>query len=1129
MHAGLRKWVSAAAVAAVVLGALGASARAEENAWESLDAAGLVEVSKDLAKKGEASAEGRRRLAGMVLERYLGTPEASRTMTCGQWRTLAEALGKDVADEVRRGWREKLRGAFSEPKVLAAMKPKDAVNLTEALTSLGDKGADDTLVAWMTAGTGWQSAEPWALRMLAESLAKRGDATKPLRDRLVDHIGRTYLAGPQGTWKGGCYEWKVILQSLAGEMDARTRQQWIAKLRAAFLAPKALASQDSGIVFLWEVLDGLGDRDAHTVLAAWMQAGPAWQSAGGDDLARLACGLARGGEATQAQQARLLDHVLKVRLATPQTTREVSGWAWYQLVLVLGQGVDDPARRLWRERLHAAYGDARTLAGVRPERIIDLSEALEMLGDGKSYDVVLAAMAADPQWRSLDVYQTTRLCQRLAHGGAATKTQRLDLAAVVAARFLATPEAVRSVGRWDWKEWAGTLGKELDAGSRRQWVTRLRETFTKPEVLAAMPLGEVRDLSDALLALGDREAPLLVAAWVSGGTAWQSLSPGELAGLAASLFECGEGAKAVRLRLVEHLTREYLAAPESTRKASCEQWSGFIQSLAGELEPQVRRTWAGALRAAFTDPKVLASPEPGIVFLWEVLDGLGDRDACTVLAAWMQAGSTWQSAAGDDLARLAYGLERGGEAMRSQRARLLDHVLKVRLATPETTRKVSAWAWHQLVLSLEQGVDDPARRMWRERLRTTYGDAKTLAAMRPEQVVDLSEALDVLGDGKSYDVVLVAMSANPEWRSMDVYGITRLCQRLARGGDATKAQRIELAGVVATTHLAAPESARRASCGQWNGLVQSLAKELEPGVRRTWAGALRAAFADPKVLASLEKPDMLDLARALEALEEKTEAAYGVVVVWMAATPAWQSLKPGDLRELAEALDRGGEKTKAERLRLAEHLTGTYLASTDGVRTATCGEWRGLAGLLAKDMGPETRRAWTTGLRNAFADAKVLILLKAADVLDLVAALEALGDKEACGVVVVWMSGSSVWQSPDFGGLRGLAECLERGGEAAKAMRLRLAEHVTKSRLGTTEAIRGVTCGQWRGLAGSLAKDLDPAAREVWAEKIRGAFADPRTMASMEPQEVVSLAVTLESLGDKRVPDILTSWILNKK
>ena len=132
---------------------------------------------------------------------------------------------------------------------------------------------------------------------------------------------------------------------------------------------------------------------------------------------------------------------------------------------------------------------------------------------------------------------------------------------------------------------------------------------------------------------------------------------------------------------------------------------------------------------------------------------------------------------------------------------------------------------------------------------------------------------------------------------------------------------------------------RALSCGEWNGLAVSLEKELDDATRKTWDEKLRAAFMEPKTLASLNRSDLQDLTWALEHLGEKPEVSHTPWGAWMATGPQWQSLDGAGLAWLADGLKWIGDGAKAERTRLATYVTKDRLASATAVRAFA----RGLA------------------------------------------------------------------------------------------------------------------------------------------------------------------------------------------
>ena len=288
------------------------------------------------------------------------------------------------------------------------------------------------------------------------------------------------------------------------------------------------------------------------------------------------------------------------------------------------------------------------------------------------------------------------------------------------------------------------------------------------------------------------------------------------------------------------------------------------------------------------------------------------------------------------------------------------------------------------------------------------------------------------------------MSGSGGWQSMTVDETGWLADGLAKGGPAAKASRVRLAAHVLEKSLATPESVRTGNGEQWARIAGSLAPDMDAATRVKWVERLRTAFAEPKTLGSLNRNDVTTLADGLAALGDKD--AYGFVAAWMKASPAWESLPPGEWTSLAGAWRRAVRRPRP-RLRIIDEVTKKHLGSADGTRTISCGDWGRLVVSLKGDLGAGTLRDWAGKLRGAFLDAKTLGGLGLPDLKDLAGTLDQLGDRDSQGVFVAWMSAGPAWESLEPAGLVDLASAIDKIGDNAKQERLRLADHFARKYL----------------------------------------------------------------------------------
>ena len=151
--------------------------------------------------------------------------------------------------------------------------------------------------------------------------------------------------------------------------------------------------------------------------------------------------------------------------------------------------------------------------------------------------------------------------------------------------------------------------------------------------------------------------------------------------------------------------------------------------------------------------------------------------------------------------------------------------------------------------------------------------------------------------------------------------------------------------------------------------------------------------------------------------------------------------------------------------------------------------------------------------------------MKSSDVTALAGALVQLGDKDACGVAAAWVGDGTALKALKAEDLSAFVQGLPGGSDAAKALRLRIADWLTKGPLATLEGTRALACSHWHGIASTLGSDLDAPTRAAWAAKLRAAYAEPKTLAALETDAVYDLRAAIECLGDKDPNNVYAAWM----
>jgi hypothetical protein len=350
-----------------------------------------------------------------------------------------------------------------------------------------------------------------------------------------------------------------------------------------------------------------------------------------------------------------------------------------------------------------------------------------------------------------------------------------------------------------------------------------------------------------------------------------------------------------------------------------------------------------------------------------------------------------------------------------------------------------------------------------------------------------------------------------DWRALPPNELAELTRSLVGDDEAVRLARQRLAEHITTKYLADPAATKSVSSGDWICFADRLGKDLSDANRGLWAEKLFSTYgADATTLSGLQATAITDLAKTLQSLGA---AAQGATLVEQSISArAW---KADELATVAKTLSGFQDAGKTARLALAKYISDKYLADPAVVRSVAPGTWKTLTDSLRMDLAAETQAEWSGKLRSAFVDdAAALGTLKLGDAKLLAAALEALGDKQALGVVPTWMTGTTAGQSLKPTELASLAGFLARNGDEGKAARQRFAEYITTKYLADAASTKSISCKDWCEIARRLAVDLTEEGRKTWAEKILSAYTGAGgSVASLKITEVTDLVEAARRLG----------------
>jgi hypothetical protein len=631
------------AVAALLLTACAAMA-AQENAapreWQSLDVVGLTALANELWTRGDTAKAECERLASYVVQRYTADTAAGQG-NLEQWLDLQAVLGAEFPAEIRTVMAGNITKNMvpGSPVDVGLLQSDRVVRIGSALASLGQGPQACVLCStWVNGSEKYKGGSVDVLLKIASLVGAQDKEAAAARQRLAAHVLGKFLGDPETVRTVDCSQWKGFARCLGKEVtDEKACALWRDKLYEAFAESKVLPSlKGEEVQDLENALYVLGDKESHRVVPAWMATGTAaWQSLPPSRLVFLAQQLSYCKESELPQKARLADFILTRYVATTEAIREVAPWEWRAFARHLAKEVKEESRRTWAERLRVAFGDAESLGKLNPDGILNLVTALERLGDKDTSKVLAAWASSDAAWRSLQPEHLQSFAKELVKGGETTKALRLRLADQVTKTYVATPEAAQKVACGTWKNLAGALGSGLDGATRRAWVDGIVSAHAgSPEALKTLKTGGTCDLLDALAALGETAGALSVVERALAARPWTG---SDLAQLAGTLSKLGEGGRAGRQRLLEHVSSQCLANGTAAKSLSCSDWAQLVRNLGGDLTKEQRAVWRDGLRASFVaDAQTLRSlNRADVTSLANALRQLGDQQSSTVVAAWI--------------------------------------------------------------------------------------------------------------------------------------------------------------------------------------------------------------------------------------------------------------------------------------------------------------------------------------------------------------------------------------------------------------------------------------------------------------------------------------------------------------
>jgi len=120
-------------------------------AWQSLEPHGLADLGWRLSGIGDRGKDGIALVIGHIETKYLASDEAVISVSCNEWWDLAIRFGKALPGDSRNVWAGKLRSAYVDNAArLGGLESKEVMDLSKALTLLGDKNSSEVVTKWLS-------------------------------------------------------------------------------------------------------------------------------------------------------------------------------------------------------------------------------------------------------------------------------------------------------------------------------------------------------------------------------------------------------------------------------------------------------------------------------------------------------------------------------------------------------------------------------------------------------------------------------------------------------------------------------------------------------------------------------------------------------------------------------------------------------------------------------------------------------------------------------------------------------------------------------------------------------------------------------------------------------------------
>ncbi len=437
-------WVAGTVVAALLFTA-GVSAAQEGGgtapatpSWESLSPGDLLWLARQIAGDDPDRKEARQLLAEHVTKTYLASPDATRSVSCWEWKGFAECFSQDLSAPIRTQWQEKILGAYAgSAEALGRLRTNEIYDISgaavtlgvpfaaraalagrirgvfdaakagsmgfddlkpicDALNVLGARSANEVLIAYTETSSEWRSFEPAKLADLAWGLDNLGETAAMAQVVVAKHVMATFLGNADAVRAIGLEAWGLLTQ-MGRNLPAESRQAWAKVVKEAF-APREsdlLQMEGRDVARLAWGLEVLDRAQAAALARVWLTKSDRMKTADKGDVIGLAYKAVSDGTASPAEREAIPNRMADLLLSQPEQMADFENCA---LMVSLWEEVGNRSKvQEWMTKAYqCALGSegARARVSVRTlEQLADWYYRAAMTGPDKGYPGFAQALA----------------------------------------------------------------------------------------------------------------------------------------------------------------------------------------------------------------------------------------------------------------------------------------------------------------------------------------------------------------------------------------------------------------------------------------------------------------------------------------------------------------------------------------------------------------------------------------------------------------------------------------------------------------------------------------------------------------------------------------------------------------